>query len=102
MRAGGEGLAPQGMPVQDPNDRSLYPTQVASASSCGDGHSANAGLKNQVMTGGDIVAPPGGQTVWRRRRHWPLFIHHQPIRSQPTDAAMTQQPSTREGFPREA
>ena len=62
---------------------------VASASSCGDGHSANAGLKNQVMTGGDIVAPPGGPTVWRRRRHWTLFIHHQPIRSQPTDAAMT-------------
>ena len=26
VRAGGEGLAPQGMPVQDPNDRSLYPT----------------------------------------------------------------------------
>ena len=46
------------------------------------------------MTGGDIVAPPGGQTVWRRRRHWTLFIHHQPIRSQPKDAAMTQQPST--------
>ena len=26
VRAGGEGLAPQGMSVQDPNDRSLYPT----------------------------------------------------------------------------
>ncbi len=50
----------------------LISEYVVSTSSCGDGHSVNAGLKNQVMTGGDIEAPHGGPTVWRRRRRWTL------------------------------
>ncbi len=50
----------------------LLSEYVVSTSSCGDGHSVNAGLKNQVMTGGDIEAPHGGPTVWRRRRRWTL------------------------------
>ena len=56
------------------SERSFLSSEnVAFTSSCGAGHSANAGLKNQEMTGGDIATPPGGPTVWRRRRHWNLL-----------------------------
>ena len=51
----------------------LLSENVVFTSSCEAGHSANAGLKNQEMTGGDIAIPPGGPTVWRRRRRWNLL-----------------------------
>ena len=75
----------RGMSVQGPSERALLPGTRLSASLGGRGYRASE-RNNRAMTGQIDQLPPGGPTVWRRRRCWKLSEFTNSYRTRPNPA----------------